>query len=398
MEFRLTQEDESFRQEVREFLAKEVPRDWLEKGPSRSQVYTEGSREFDKRLIRKAYERGWTCLTWPEEYGGRNASHITAMILQEEAAYAQVQLQDANTNMIGTIFRLFGTEEQKRKFIPATARGEISWCEGLSEPGAGSDLAGIQTRAAETGDGWIVNGQKIWTSGAHNADWIYMLVRTDPSAEKHSGLSVFVADMRTPGITLRPILDMNGIYRWNETFFDDVKLPKDSLVGDKNQGWDIMWATLTAERVSLLKVMGLATRCFKYLVRFLKDNKPDTLHDPAIRRRLSQLVVEFNVTRGLAYQIAWMEDKGLDCTLQASIYKVMSGDCLQHVTDQAMELLGPYGQLLEDSWRVPLEGRIPAAYLESFGWSLGAGTHEIQRNIIARRGLGLPSERTRVTR
>ena len=159
----------------------------------------------------------------------------------------------------------------------------------------------------------------------------------------------------------------------------------------------IMGAVLNVERVSLLNVMAASRHCFEDLVTFLKENKPDALKNPAIRQRLSQQIVEFNVTRGLQYQVAWMEDQGLDCTSPASMYKILSGDCLRHVTDLAMELLGPYSQLLPDSWRVPLEGRIPVTYLDSFGWSLGGGTHEIQRNIIARRGLQLPSERTRIT-
>lgn len=398
MDFSLSKEDEGFRQEVREFLAKEVPPDWMERGFSRTKSLSdEEYRKLRRQLAGKAAERGWLAMTWPKEYGGSNASHIRSMIFSEEVVYAGAPVRDAaGIDYVGTLLMQFGTEEQKRRHLLPIARGETFWAEGLSEPEAGSDLAGVQLRAVETGDDWVLNGQKIWTSGAHLADWVFLLVRTDLDVEKHRGLSVILADLKTPGITLRPILDMNGDHVWNEVFFDDVKLPKDSLVGGKNQGWPIMWAVLTVERV-VLNVMASARRYFEILVKYLKENQPDTLQNPAVRRRLSQQIVEFNVTRGFGYQVAWMEDNGLDCTSESPIYKVLSGDCLRHVTDLAMELLGPYSQLVVESWRVPVGGTIPAAYLDSFGWSLAGGSHEIQRNIIARRGLELPSERTRVT-
>ena len=399
MDFTLSKEDEAFRQEVREFLAKEVTPIWMERVRSGTTgLSIEETKEMRRRLAAKTAEKGWLAMTWPEEYGGSNASHTRSMIFEEEVSYVGAPVRDMlGISLVGTILMKFGTEEQRQKHLPPMSRGEIFWCEGLSEPGAGSDLAGIQTRAVENGDNWTINGQKIWTSGAHLADWIFLLLRTDPTVEKHRGLSVFLADLKTPGITLRPLLDMNGLHLWNEVFFDDVKLPKDCLVGGKNQAWPIMGAVLNVERVSLLNVMASARHCFEDMVRFLKENKPDALQNPAICQRLSQQVVEFNVSRGLQYQVAWMEDEGLDCTSQASIYKILSGNCLRNVTDLAMELLGPYGLLMANSRRVPQEGRIPTMYLDSFGWSVGGGTHEIQRNIIARRGLQLPSERTRIT-
>jgi len=399
MQFTLSQEDQAFRQEVRQFLAEEVVPLWRQRVRSRTTALSiEETKAIRRQLAAMTAEKGWLAMSWPEEYGGSNVSHTRSMIFEEEVAYVGAPVRDMlGISLVGTILMRFGTEEQRQRHLPPMARGEVFWCEGLSEPGAGSDLAGIQTRAVEDGDDWIVNGQKIWTSGAHSADWIFMLLRTDPTVEKHGGISVFLADLKTPGITLRPILDMNGQHLWNEVFFDDVRLPGDSLVGGKNQAWPIMGAVLNVERVSLLNVMASARHCFEDTVTFLKENRLEALENPAIQRRLSQQLVEFNVTRGLQYQVAWMEDHGLDCTAPASVYKILSGNCLRHVTDLAMELLGHHGLLLANSYRVPLEGRVPAMYLDSYGWSVGGGTHEIQRNIIARRGLGLPSERTRIT-
>ena len=399
MEFTLSKEDEAFRQEVREFLAKETPPDWAQRSPSRRQLSSvDETRALRRHMAQKAAEKGWLAMTWPKEYGGSNTSHIKNMIFEEEVSYVGVPVRDMlGISLCGTILMKFGTEEQRRKHLPPMARGEIFWAEGLSEPEAGSDLAGAQLRAVEVEDGWVLNGQKIWTSGAHSADWIFLLTRTDPDAEKHRGLSVLLADLKTPGITLRPILDMNGFHLWNEVFFDDAKLPKDALIGEKNMGWPVMGAVLNVERVSLLNVMASSRHCIEDTANYLKENKPGALKDSAIRQRLSRLVAQLNVTRVYQYYIAWMEDQGVDCTSQASMYKILSGNILRQVTELAMELVGPYSQLMEGSQRVPLEGKIPLMYLDSFGWSVGGGTHEIQRNIIARRGLGMPSERTRVS-
>ena len=234
MDFRFSETEEKFRQELLEFLDRELPAGWGEgPAPSPDDEWAE-----TLRMRRKLAERGWLTMHWPPEYGGQGASPILSLIFNEEMSYRGAPGRDAfGARMLGPTLMIYGTEEQKRQFLPPVARGEVQWCQGYSEPQAGSDLASLSTRAEDEGDYFRVNGSKVWTSLAHRADWMMVLVRTDPEAPKHRGISFLLVDMKSPGVEVRPIMNMAGTHEFNEVFFDDVQVPKGNLVGEKDRGW-----------------------------------------------------------------------------------------------------------------------------------------------------------------
>jgi len=386
MELRFTPEEERFRREVREFIQKELPPRW--RGP----IYIEAVFERDdywevnRRLQRKLGEKGWLALAWPREYGGQERSPMEQLIFAEEIAYHRCPGFDFfGVKMLAPTLLHFGTEEQKRRFLPPIARGEVWWCQGFSEPNAGSDLASLQTRAEDRGDHFVVNGQKIWTSGAHRADWCFLLVRTDPTAPKHKGISFLLVDMKTPGVEVRPLINIVGGRSFNEVFFDNVRVPKENLVGEKNEGWKVATALLNFERSGIERVAA-CRRMLEEIVEFLRD-RPVA---PRLRQRLAEMAVEIEVGRWLAYRVAWMQSRGLIPDAEASISKVFGSELMQRLGQVGMELLGLYAQLEEGSPWVPLDGVIEHLYLSSLGRTIAGGTSEIQRYIIAVRGLNLP--------
>ncbi|GIW13674.1 MAG: hypothetical protein KatS3mg062_1113 [Tepidiforma sp.] len=253
MEFRFSPEDEAFRQEVRAFIREEWPK--AREGAS-----------FTKKLAAK----GWLTMSWPPEYGGQGAPHMRQLVYNEEMAYHRAPGQTMGADRVGPTLILFGTEEQKARFLPAIVRDEITWCQGFSEPGSGSDLASLQTRAVRDGDSWVINGQKIWTSNAQRADYMILLARTDPDAPKHRGITYFLVDMKLPGITVRPLVQMTGQAGFNEVFFDDVRVPADMVVGEVNRGWYVSTATLDFERSGIGRVIG-GLRTFEEVVAYAKS-------------------------------------------------------------------------------------------------------------------------------
>ncbi len=392
MDFSFSEAEESFRQEVREFLVKELPPGWG-KRIMLPMTDTHESKEtwaMRQQLAPKVAEKGWLTMGWPKEYGGAGASRVMELIFEEEICYHGAPARDSfGIGMLAPALIRFGTEEQKLKHLTPIGRGEIFWCEGFSEPEAGSDVAAIQTRAVEKDDSFIVNGQKIWTTGAHNADWCFFLVRTDPDAPKHRGISFLLVDMKTPGITVRPIISIDDMHDFNEIYFDDVEVPKENLIGGKNQGWAVTMALLDYER-SWIEPVAVTRRLLEVLVEYLRESNPDSLKQPLTRQRLAEIAIEADVARLLSYRVAWLEDNGIDATYQASISKIFSTELIQRASSTGMQLLGLYSQLKEGSPRVPMLGRIPLRYFSTIGWTLAAGTTEIQKNVIALRGLGLP--------
>ena len=283
-------------------------------------------------------------------------------------------------------------EEQKRQFLPPVSKGEVQWCQGYSEPESGSDLASLQTRAVEDGDDFIVNGTKVWTSSAHRADHIMVLTRTDPDAPKHRGISFLLCDMNTPGITVNPIINMAGDHSFNMVTFEDVRIPKRNLVGEQNRGWYVGATLLDFERSGVDYSAG-AKKTLEELVDFAKNkerNGNSISEDPIMRNRFADLALEVEVSKLISYNIAWMQSQGLVPNKEASMGKVLGTELQQHVSDTGMQMLGMHGQLEPGSKYAPLQGRIEHMYLADVSQTIQAGTSEIQRNIIATRGLGLP--------
>ena len=389
MEFRFTPQEEAFRGDLRQFLKAELPAGWTGPVDEDDEEFWQLNLVMRKRLA----SRGWLTMAWPREYGGQDASLTQQVIFAEEMAYHRAPGRDMfGIQMLAPTLMINGTEEQKREFLPPIARGEVQWCQGYSEPESGSDLASVQTRAVEDGDDFVVNGTKVWTSGAHRADFIMLLVRTDPEAPKHRGISFLLADMHDPGVTVQPIINMAGVHSFNMVNFDNVRVPRKNLVGEKNRGWYVGATLLDFERSGITYSAG-CRRTLEELVDFARETKHDgraLADEPLVRRRLADLAIEIEVNRLMAYKVVWMQSQGMVPNMEASMVKAFGTELQQRVAGVGMSLLGMYGQLEPGSRYAPLHGRIERSYLLSPSTTLAAGTSEIQRNIIATRGLGLP--------
>lgn len=389
MDFRFTAEQESFRQEVADFLKDEIKRGLWK--PMVDGWIQGQDPEFTKRVAQK----GWIGLSWPKEVGGGGRSAIDRMILTEEMLRygAPAGSHWFADRQIGNALIHFGNEEQKREWLPKILRGEAYVGLGMSEPEAASDLASIRTRATENGDYYIIDGQKMWTSCIKSINAIYLVARTDPQAPKHRGISEFIFPTNLPGITIRPTIDITGGVAWGEVFFDNVRVPKESLIGEKNRGFYQIVNQLDFERAGLERLMGNYV-LFDEIIKFAKEtrrNGQPLSKDPDIRRKLAQLQIEFEVGRLLTYRVALVIDEGRAPNVEAAMAKTYSTAFEQHLARTSMEVLGLYGLLMEDSKYVPVGGLASGSYLASKGYSLQAGTSEILRNILAQRGLGLPT-------
>jgi 3-oxocholest-4-en-26-oyl-CoA dehydrogenase alpha subunit len=379
MEFEFTPQEEAFRTELRTFFDQHP----VEDGAGEE----ESNRDFDRLLA----ERGWLTVAWPKEYGGMGANHMEQLIFKEELARSGRTVSYFGANLVGPTLMAHGTEEQRRHHLPRIAGAEVEWCQGFSEPGAGSDLASLQTRAVRDGDDYIVNGQKIWTSGAHHADWILLLVRTDPDAPKHRGISMLLVDMQSPGITIRPLVQMTGVHGFNEVYFDDVRVPASNLVSEENRGWYAATTTLDFERSGIERNL-LAERDWDYIYRAMREPGATRIADrasPSWRNTLTELRVEVEVGRWLARRVAYMQGKGLVPNAEASMSKGFNSEVGQRVDEFGVNLLGLHGQA-SGSGSTVHGAHLAFRYLDSRRLTIGQGTAEIQRNIIATRGLGLP--------
>ena len=388
MDFRFSESEEKFREELTSWLNRE-----LASRPGDDEDNSDSSWDFNLVMRKKLAEKGWLTMAWPEEYGGQSASHMMQVIFSEEMSYNRAPGRDVfGTRMMAPTLMIHGTEEQKKQFLPPVSRGDVQWCQGYSEPESGSDLASLQTRAVEDGDDFVVNGTKIWTSSAHRADHIMVLTRTDPDAPKHRGISFLLCDMNTPGITVNPIINMADDHGFNMVTFEDVRIPKKNLVGEQNRGWYVGATLLDFERSGVDYSAG-AKRTLEELVDFAKNNKKNgTLiaDDPVMRNRFADLAIEVEVSKLISYNIAWMQSQGLVPNKEASMGKVLGTELQQHVSYTGMQMLGMHGQLGPGSSHAPLNGRIEHMYLTDVSQTIQAGTSEINRNIIATRGLGLP--------
>src|SRR3990172_99139 len=386
MDFRPAPEEQSFRQEVRGFLKQELPPDWEGADPYGADAEGSSIADLGRRITKKLVERKWIALAWPKQYGGMEATHMQQMIFNEEMAYHAVPSGGGmGVAWVGPSIMLYGTEQQKQRFLPRITSGEDVWCTLYSEPGAGSDLASLQTRAVQDGDDFVISGQKIWTSQAHYADWMFLLARTDPEAPKHKGISYFLLDMKSPGITVRPLINMAYQQGFSEVFFDNVRVPRSGLLGELNRGWYMATTTLDFERSS---VAGSASgrRTLEELTAFAKETKVDgglLFERPQVRHKLAELWIELGIARLLSYRVVSLQERGLVPNYESSIVKVTNSLYSQRLARTGLHLLGLYGQLQPDSPHARLRGRFERSYLATVGSSIAGGTNEIQRNIIA---------------
>ncbi len=384
MEFRFGASDENFRAEVRGFLAGELPADW--EPSSGRETVTDEQFTFIRSFTKQLAGRGWLTMAWPKEYGGGGAGHTQQLIYNEEMSYAGAPSGfGSGISLTGPTLMVHGTEEQKRQFLPGIASGDVIWCQLFSEPGAGSDLASLQTRAVLDGDDFVVNGQKIWTSGAHRSDWAILLTRTDPDAPKHRGITYLLVDMKSPGVQVRPLVNMLNGHAFNEVFLDNVRVPRSQMVGEFNRGWYVGATTLDFERSGIGRFAS-TRRVLEELTEAARERGASG----SVRVELAERVIENEAGKLLAYRVAWMQSAGKIPNYEASMVKVFGSELQQRVANTAVKLLGQAGTLSEGSMGAPYGGRYSAAYMAAVGNTIAAGTSEIQRNIIATRGLGLP--------
>ena len=341
-------------------------------------------------------DRGWIAPGWPVEYGGGGMTPMEQFILNHELAKAEAPpVGGQGITQIGPAIIIHGSEELKAEHISKTLSGERAWCQGFSEPGAGSDLASLQTAARRDGDEYIVNGQKIWTSRAHAADYIALLVRTDPEAPKHRGISFLLADMQTPGVTVRPLINMAGEHGFNEVFFEDVRIPVGNLVGEENRGWYVSVTLLDFERSRIRQAVD-AQRTIEHLVAFIGSPegaaKSRVAEVPTVRAEIADRAIEVQMVFNLAFRVVSMQTAGLVPNYEASMLQMTVFETIQRTARTTAKALGLYGQLWggEGDRHAPLGGEPAKSYVRTVSRTIAGGSSEIQRNIIATRGLGLP--------
>jgi len=391
VDFRFSENEERLRAEVREFCQKEPPESFPCEIEDEGYGFGGWSRAFTRRLG----EKGWLGIAWPKEYGGLGRSVMERFVAAEELAYHRApQYGHLFGDAVGAGIVAHGTEEQKREFLPKMAKGEVLWSTGLSEPGAGSDLLNTATRAVKDSDDYILNGQKIWPTGAHIAEWSLVLARTDPDAPKARGLSTFLVDVRSPGVTVNPIIDMAGCKSFNEIFLEDVRVPKRYLLGQENRGLPLVFECLEGDRFwgRCLRHAG-SRKDLEELVEYVNQAKYDgrsLKENQVLRDALAEIAVELEVSRMLNYKAAWLLNKGASISCESSVVKVFADELGQRIANVGLQILGPQVQLRDNSKWAFLRRRFTFLYNFNRGLSLAGGTSEIQRNTIALRGLGLP--------
>lgn len=387
MDFKIPTQVAEFKHEIREFVDKEWPQEMRKQGYS----YSEETYDRERQFRRKLGEKGWLALSWPKQFGGQERSALEYYIFHEEMAYAGAPASTTGAGIVAPTLLHFGNDDQRERFLPRIASGEIDFCLGYSEPDAGSDLASLQIRAEDDGDTFVVNGIKRWTSGAHRSEYCWLAARTDPTAPKHRGVSLFMVDMKSPGITVKPIWTM-GDGRTNETYWEDVRVPRANLVGEKNRGWYYVAAALDFERLAVFPAgrfraqfdrLVAAVKTAEYGGRRLKD-------DPLIRQKIAQISIELEATQMLSYRAAWLVARKEIPNYEASMLKMYSTEAHQRMAHVATQIFGLYGQLRQASPETVLDGEIERSYRAQVMPTFGAGASELQRGIIATRGMGLP--------
>ena len=394
MDFEFGEKEQQLREEIRQFVKENIPPDQV----PYFEEHDDQEWAFSMSIARKLARKGWLTLSWPKEYGGMGASEWERAVYLEEVGYWGIpgwMMGIGGIGWVGPSLMLYGSEELKKKHIPLIASGEPDgvWCTGYSEPDAGSDFANLQTRAERKGDEYVINGQKVWTSAAHRARWCWLAARTDPGGpRKHDGISILIVDMRSKGITVRPIISFYGFHLFNEIFFNDVRIPVTNLVGVENQGWRQLMHSLGFERsYSTVVVYGESKRLLDELVEYARDT--GALQRPYIRQKLADVAVEIETLKVLAYETLWKMSKGERVIWEPSRDKAlrdMINDLLSRI---GTEILGAYAQVdpLETNSRWSrLRGRAERLYYRWTGYASAAGTTDNQRNIIGQFALQLP--------
>ncbi len=385
MDFSYTTQETEFRREVREWLAANAPR-----GPLPGDLDSEA--EYLTAWQRKLFDSGWAAVHWPLEYGGRGASLTEQAIFQEEMSRARApqMMNRVGINLVGPTLIAHGTEEQRRRYLPKILSCEEIWCQLYSEPDAGSDLASLRTRADADGDVYRISGQKVWTSYAHFASFGILLARTDPQAAKHRGISCLIVDMKTPGITIRPLRQITGSAEFSETFFDDAAVPRDNLIGEEHLGWNVATTTLAHERGTSFPFKEQVLH--KIYVDELGDllRQGDGARDPNLRQRYAARFIDVEIMRLHNRRMMTRLAKGELPGPESSVVKLFWADLTKHLGELALEASGPKAQLMAGSRHAIDDGRWQQRMLWSRCGSIAGGTSEIQRTIIAQRILGLP--------
>ncbi len=392
MDFSFSDRETAFASEARAWLAANLPATWRRDHAwtrAEEPMWLEVARDWQRRL----FDGGWAAIAWPREHGGRGATAIERWLFDQELDRAGAPRPPAASyvDLIGPALLHHGTEAQRRRFLRAMVSGEELWCQGFSEPGAGSDLASLRTRGERHGDAFVVSGQKVWTSHADIADWCFLLCRTEPEAPKHKGISLLLVDMRTPGITVRPLAQMTGDAEFCEVFFDDVRVPADRMVGAPGAGWGIAMGILAHERgpVWTFTFQRKIRRSLEQLLRVTRERTPGALRDPVARQRLAQSWIDVEVLRLTGYRSATRLVRTGEPGVESSIEKILGSETDQRLQELAMDLLGAYA-LVRDSRHAIAGGAIARQYLYARSETIMGGTSEIQRNVIAQRILGLP--------
>jgi alkylation response protein AidB-like acyl-CoA dehydrogenase len=394
MDLSLSRDERAFQRTVRGWLKANVPKGAARDRPVDAPDPARIARA--KAWQRKVYDAGYLAMGWPKELGGQGADVMRQTIVNEEMVRARApQLVGMmGIQMVGPTLIAHGTDEQQRRFLPRILTAEEIWCQGYSEPGSGSDLASLRTRAELVGDHFVVNGQKIWTSNAQYADWMFCLVRTDPEAPKHRGISYLLIDMRTPGITVRPLVQMTGEPGFNEVFFEDVQVPKENLVGRLHDGWTVANSTLFHER-NMLASTTRTQQLFDGVVRRAKKTVragAAATTDPLVRQRLADLAIRVEMRKLEAYRQLTDTIRGRPPGIAASVNKLVTCELNHDLARAALEMMGPAGWLTKRD-RDALDGGFwPLDFMFALGLVIGGGTAQIQKNIISERGLGLPRE------
>jgi alkylation response protein AidB-like acyl-CoA dehydrogenase len=395
VDFSYSSAELAFRDELRQWLSTALPQGW-------GKTVLEPHDEEGKARLRIEWERtlyrgGWNGINWPKQYGGRGASLVEQAIFAEEMAIAAAPdgINIVGRNLTAPTLFQHGTEAQRQRFLPKILSGEEVWCQGFSEPNAGSDLAAVRCRAERNGGDFVVNGQKIWTSFAQYAQWCIVLVRTDPSLSKHKGISFLLVDMNSPGISIRPLVQISGESEFNETFFDDVRVPAENLVGELNGGWHIAMTTLAYER-GPEDSLGRQIRFKQELDRLLttlatvRRGSRTVLDDPVVCDKLARCIAEIEIMRLTCLRSFSKAISGRPLGAEASMSKLYWSHAAQNLYETALEALGPLAVLTQGNSMSPADGRFAFNFLNSRAFTIYSGTSEIQRNIIAERVLGLP--------
>ena len=392
MNFDFGEQEEAFRKDVRRWIETHLPEDLR----GRAFASSRADRDEVRRLRawqRVMYEAGYVGMDWPREFGGRGASIVEMVILYQEMARAESPqfVNRGGISMLGPTLMKHGTPAQQKRFLPRILTAEEVWCQGFSEPNAGSDLASLQTRAVREDDQFVVNGQKVWTSMAHVADWCFLLVRTDPTAPKHRGISFLLVDMTTPGIAVRPLRQITGEAEFNEVFFDNVRVPADNLVGRLNEGWSVAITTLAYERDLLTFIRHVSLRnALHRLVRLVQRQK--TSADPIVRQKVAGLWIGEQALQLNGYRSLTNILRGGAPGPEGSTSKLFWSQVDQDLAQVATEVIGPYSQITQGSPWAPDEGQWEFYELLARASGIRAGTSEILRNVLAERVLGLPKD------